>query len=109
MIASICLQSAWLIQLFRAQQFQVKRDLDWAVENAARKSEYLSIAPGHESNKNFGIFSCQRNGCSSSRLIQGCNIWVSRAVLNLILRMTAPGSVLLYASPIKGQDEAKPV
>lgn len=55
-IASIGLQSAWLIQLFRAQQVQVKRDLDQAVENAARMSEYLSIAPGHENKNNFRNF-----------------------------------------------------
>lgn len=56
MIASIGLQAAWLIQLFRAQQVQVKRDLDQAVANAARMSEYLSVAPGHENNNNFRDF-----------------------------------------------------
>ncbi|GEN78041.1 sensor histidine kinase [Chryseobacterium hagamense] len=56
MIASIGLQAAWLIQLFRAQQVQVKRDLDQAVANAARMSEYLSVAQGHENNDNFRNF-----------------------------------------------------
>ncbi|MDQ1095666.1 MULTISPECIES: sensor histidine kinase [Chryseobacterium] len=56
MIASIGLQTAWLIQLFHAQQVQVKRDLDQAVADAARMSEYLSVAPGHENNDNFRNF-----------------------------------------------------
>ncbi|MDR6513981.1 sensor histidine kinase [Chryseobacterium camelliae] len=56
MIASIGLQTAWLIQLFNAQQVQVKRDLDQAVADAARMSEYLSVAPGHENNENFRNF-----------------------------------------------------
>ncbi len=56
MIASIGLQAAWLIQLFHAQQVQVKRDLDQAVADAARMSEYLSVAPGHENNDNFRNF-----------------------------------------------------
>ncbi|WP_294303055.1 HAMP domain-containing sensor histidine kinase [uncultured Chryseobacterium sp.] len=56
MIACIGLQAAWLIQLFRAQKVQVKRDLDQAVANAARMSEYLSVAPGHENNNNFRDF-----------------------------------------------------
>ncbi|MCJ8153886.1 ATP-binding protein [Chryseobacterium sp. SSA4.19] len=56
MIASIALQAAWLIQLFHSQQVQVKRDLDQAVADAARMSEYLSVAPGHENNENFRNF-----------------------------------------------------
>ncbi|MCD9856733.1 HAMP domain-containing histidine kinase [Epilithonimonas sp. JDS] len=56
MIASIGLQIAWLVQLFDAQKLQVKRDLDQAVANAARMSEYLSVAPGHENNANFKSF-----------------------------------------------------
>lgn len=56
MIACTGLQTAWLIQLFRAQQVQVKRDLDQAVADAARMSEYLSVAPGHENNDNFRDF-----------------------------------------------------
>lgn len=56
MIASIGLQAAWLIQLFRAQQGQVKNDLDHAVTNAARMSEYLSVVSGHENKENFRNF-----------------------------------------------------
>lgn len=56
MIASIGLQAAWLIQLFRAQQVQVKRDLDQAVANAARMCEYLSVVSGHENKENFRNF-----------------------------------------------------
>lgn len=56
MIACIGLQVAWLMQLFHAQQVQVKRDLDQAIANAARVSEYLSVAPGHENNDNFRNF-----------------------------------------------------
>lgn len=56
MIVSVALQLAWLVQLFKAQKLQVKRDLDQAVANAARMSEYLSVAPGHENNDNFRNF-----------------------------------------------------
>ena len=56
MLASIVLQVAWLVQLFRAQQVQVKRDLDQAVANAASQSDYLSVAQGHESSENFKNF-----------------------------------------------------
>lgn len=56
MIASITLQLVWLVQLFRAQKLQVSRDLNQAVANAARMSEYLSVAPGHENNDNFRDF-----------------------------------------------------
>jgi len=54
--AIIALQAAWLIQLFRAQQVQVKRDLDQAVSNAARMSDYLSVRHGHEKSENFRNF-----------------------------------------------------
>lgn len=56
MIASIGLQAAWLVQLFHAQQVQVKRDLDQAVDNAARMSEYLSVVSGNENKENFRNF-----------------------------------------------------
>ncbi len=56
MIASISLQTAWLIQLFNVQKVQVKRDLEQAVADAARMSEYLSVVPGHENNENFRNF-----------------------------------------------------
>lgn len=56
MLASTGLQAAWLIQLFRAQQVQVKRDLDQAVINAARQTDYLSVAHGHERSENFRNF-----------------------------------------------------
>jgi len=55
-LAIVGLQAAWLIQLFRAQQIQVKRDLDQAVSNAARKSDYLSVRKGHEKSENFRNF-----------------------------------------------------
>lgn len=53
MLTSIVLQAAWLIQLFHAQQVQVKRDLDEAVSNAARQSDYLSVSKGKEDGENF--------------------------------------------------------
>ena len=56
MVASVGLQAAWLTQLFRAQQVQVKRDLEEVVINAARKNDYLSIAKGHERSENFRTF-----------------------------------------------------
>jgi len=56
MLASVMLQAAWLIQLFRAQQIQVKRDFEQAVSNAAQMSDYLSVAPGHENSENFRNF-----------------------------------------------------
>ncbi|MCE7070140.1 HAMP domain-containing histidine kinase [Dyadobacter sp. CY327] len=56
MLASVGLQVAWLGQLFRAQQVQVKRDLDQAVANAASQSDYLSVAKGHENSENFKNF-----------------------------------------------------
>jgi signal transduction histidine kinase len=56
MLASVGLQVIWLGQLFRAQQVQVKRDLDQAVANAARQSDYLSVARGHENSENFKNF-----------------------------------------------------
>ncbi|KQS26668.1 sensor histidine kinase KdpD [Dyadobacter sp. Leaf189] len=56
MLASVGLQVIWLDQLFRAQQVQVKRDLDQAVANAASQSDYLSVAGGHENSENFKNF-----------------------------------------------------
>jgi signal transduction histidine kinase len=56
MLAGIILQAAWLIQLFQAQQMQVKRDIDLAVSNAARMSDYLSVVKGHEKSENFRNF-----------------------------------------------------
>ncbi len=55
-LASVALQAAWLMQLFRAQQVQVKRDLDQAVSSAARMNDYLSIAKGQEKSENFRNF-----------------------------------------------------
>lgn len=55
-VVSICLQAAWLTQLFRAQQVQVKRDLDQAVRNAGRMNDYLSVVHGHEKSENFRTF-----------------------------------------------------
>lgn len=56
MLVSVTLQAAWLTQLFRAQRVQVKRDLDQAVSNAARMSDYMSVAHGHEKSENFRNF-----------------------------------------------------
>jgi len=56
MLTSIGLQAAWLTQLFRAQQVQVKRDLEEVVRNAARKNDYLSIMHGRERSENFRNF-----------------------------------------------------
>lgn len=56
MLASIVLQAAWLTQLFRAQRVQVKRDLDQVISDAARQSDYLSVAHGHEKSENFRNF-----------------------------------------------------
>jgi anti-sigma regulatory factor (Ser/Thr protein kinase) len=56
MLASIVLQSVWLVQLYRAQEVQVRRDLDQAVADAARQSDYLSVAEGHENSENFKTF-----------------------------------------------------
>jgi signal transduction histidine kinase len=55
-LASVVLQAAWLTQLFRAQRVQVKRDLDQVISNAARQSDYLSVARGHEKSENFRNF-----------------------------------------------------
>jgi signal transduction histidine kinase len=55
-LASAALQSAWLIQLFHAQQVQVKRDLEQAVSDASRINDYLSVVPGHENSENFRNF-----------------------------------------------------
>jgi signal transduction histidine kinase len=55
-LASVGLQSAWLGQLFRVQQVQVKRDLEQAVNNAARMNDYLSAVQGHEGSENFRKF-----------------------------------------------------
>ncbi|MEO3403252.1 HAMP domain-containing sensor histidine kinase [Mucilaginibacter sp. CAU 1740] len=55
-LASVGLQAAWLTQLFKAQRVQVKRDLDQVISNAARKSDYLSVAHGHEKSENFRNF-----------------------------------------------------
>jgi len=55
-LASIILQAAWLTQLFRAQRVQVMRDLDQVISNAARQSDYLSVAHGHENSENFRNF-----------------------------------------------------
>ncbi|WP_291115924.1 sensor histidine kinase [Empedobacter sp. UBA7248] len=56
MLCCITLQIVWFIQLFDAEQIQVKRDLDQAVSNAARTSDYLSVAQGHEKSENFRSF-----------------------------------------------------
>ncbi|MBT2622650.1 HAMP domain-containing sensor histidine kinase [Chryseobacterium sp. ISL-6] len=56
MLFCITLQIVWLIQLFGAQQVQVKRDLDQAVSNAACVSDYMSVAQGHEKSENFRNF-----------------------------------------------------
>jgi signal transduction histidine kinase len=56
MLGSVLLQGAWLFQLFKAQQLQVKRDLDQVITNAARQSDYLSVAQGHEKSENFRNF-----------------------------------------------------
>ena len=53
MLTCIVLQLAWLLQLFHAQQVQVRRDLDQAVSDAARMSDYLSVVKGHEKSENF--------------------------------------------------------
>jgi len=55
-LASVGLQAAWLSQLFRAQQVQVKRDLEQAVNYAARMNDYLSALKGHEGSENFRNF-----------------------------------------------------
>lgn len=55
-LASVGLQAAWLSQLFRVQQVQVKRDLEQAVNNAARMNDYLSAVHGHEGSENFRNF-----------------------------------------------------
>lgn len=56
MVASVSLQAAWLLQLFRAQKVQVKRDLEQAVSDAARMNDYLSVVHGHEKSENFRNF-----------------------------------------------------
>jgi signal transduction histidine kinase len=56
MLGCVLLQGAWLFQLFRAQQVQVGRDLDQVISNAARQSDYLSVAKGHEKSVNFRNF-----------------------------------------------------
>lgn len=53
---SFVLQLAWLNQLFVAQRKQIKVDLEQVVMDAAKMSTYLSIAQGHEGNKNFKKF-----------------------------------------------------
>lgn len=55
-LASVGLQAAWLTQLFRAQQIQVKRDLEQVVSNAARMNDYLSVMHGQEKTENFRAF-----------------------------------------------------
>jgi hypothetical protein len=55
-LASIGLQAVWLTQLFLTQEIQVKRDLDQAVNNAARMNDYLSVVHGHEKSENFRDF-----------------------------------------------------
>ncbi|OOQ59607.1 sensor histidine kinase [Mucilaginibacter pedocola] len=55
-LTSVGLQAAWLIQLFDAQRNQVKRDLEQAVNNAARMNDYLSVVQGHEKSENFRNF-----------------------------------------------------
>lgn len=55
-IASIGLQAAWLLQLFHAQQVQLKRDLEQALNDASRTNDYLSVARGHEKSENFRNF-----------------------------------------------------
>jgi signal transduction histidine kinase len=55
-LASAGLQAAWLHQLFRAEQLQVKRDLEQITGSAAQMSNYLSVAPGHEKGENFRDF-----------------------------------------------------
>ena len=54
--ASIGLQAAWLKQLFRVQQAQVRRDLEEVVGNAAKMSNFLSLLPGHKKDENFRDF-----------------------------------------------------
>jgi signal transduction histidine kinase len=55
-LASVGLQVAWLSQLFRVQQVQVKRDLEQAVNNAVRMNDYLSAVHGLEGSENFRNF-----------------------------------------------------
>jgi signal transduction histidine kinase len=55
-LTSVVLQAAWLAQLFRNQRIQVARDLDQIITNAARQSDYLSVAHGHENSENFRNF-----------------------------------------------------
>lgn len=55
-LASVGLQVAWLTQLFQVQRMQVKRDLDQAVNNAARMNDYLSAVHGREGSENFRNF-----------------------------------------------------
>jgi signal transduction histidine kinase len=56
MVACISLQAVWLVQLFRAQQVQVRRDLEQAISDASRINDYLSIKRGHEKSENFRNF-----------------------------------------------------
>ncbi|OMP79192.1 sensor histidine kinase KdpD [[Flexibacter] sp. ATCC 35208] len=56
MIVSVILQVAWLSQLYRSQEVQVKRELDQVVNNVVRSSNFLSLLPGNEGNDNFLSF-----------------------------------------------------
>lgn len=55
-IVSVALQLAWLSQLFRAQQVQVKHDLEQIVGKSAEMSSYLSMVPGRGNSQNFKNF-----------------------------------------------------
>jgi signal transduction histidine kinase len=55
-VVSIALQTAWQLQLFRAQQRQVREELEQVTINATKVSNYLSIVTGHESSENFRNF-----------------------------------------------------
>lgn len=55
-VVSITLQLAWLNQLFKAQQVQVKRDLEQIAEQAAQISTHLSLVPGNKDSIGFKNF-----------------------------------------------------
>lgn len=55
-IASIILQVAWLRQLFVSERQQVRRELDGALNNIVKTSNFLSMLPGSENQENFKSF-----------------------------------------------------
>ncbi|WP_293310194.1 sensor histidine kinase [Pedobacter sp. UBA5917] len=56
LIISLCLQCAWIRQLYLAQRKSVSTELEFIVSDASKQITYKSIAKGHEKSARFQQF-----------------------------------------------------